>query len=117
MEQQSQARQQTQPDPHTSTTELFGTLCKIVETETDIALEDYKALEEMNSLASTRFSDMRRQAVDVKESFTTLRAKHNHLQRYLDEIDTLDTNVQELEKLTKHLDDYTKQLESKFKNL
>eukprot|EP00299_Pterocystis_sp_00344_P007637 c2561_g1_i1.p1 GENE.c2561_g1_i1~~c2561_g1_i1.p1 ORF type:complete len:154 (+),score=35.18 c2561_g1_i1:42-464(+) len=96
---------------------LFSSVHELVKGEVDVALEDYKALQEMNGLAAAKYADMRRQAVDVRETYGTLRVKHTQLKSCLDDIDLLDSHVTELEKLTKHLDEYSRQLEIKFKSL
>ncbi|XP_059479312.1 biogenesis of lysosome-related organelles complex 1 subunit 2 isoform X1 [Neocloeon triangulifer] len=79
--------------------------------------EDYKLLENMNTVTAKKYSDMRQIASNVSKSLFELNEKYKSLQPYLEQIDQIDDSVAKLEQAAYKLDAYSKRLEGKFKHL
>jgi len=99
------------------TTAMFYNISAYLKGELLATSEDYKLLESMNLLASEKYVEMTDVAKGLTSFMKDLQIKYKDFQPYLEKIDEIDTNVTELEKTVLLLDDYTKRLETKFKNL
>ncbi|XP_074648498.1 biogenesis of lysosome-related organelles complex 1 subunit 2-like isoform X2 [Tubulanus polymorphus] len=79
--------------------------------------EDYKLLEQMNRITIGKYAEMKQIAGNINHGMTDINEKYRNLQPYLDQIDQIEESVSNLEQATYRLDNYSKRLEAKFKQL
>ncbi|KAI1285762.1 Biogenesis of lysosome-related organelles complex 1 subunit 2 [Halotydeus destructor] len=114
-----------EPDPNelvnpviaSLTDELFTKTASYVQAELDNTLDDYKLLEEMNKVTSSKYSTMSNLCESLSSSVNQLEASYELLTPFLDKIDLLDEKVTKLEELAYAVDSYSKRLENRFKSL
>ena len=96
---------------------LFNKTSEWITGELNSTSEDYKLLEQMNRLTTTKYSDMRQIASNVGKGISELNGKYRDLLPFLEQIDQIDESVTRLEQAAYKLDAYSKRLEAKFKTL
>eukprot|EP01112_Ceratiomyxa_fruticulosa_P020322 TRINITY_DN688_c0_g2_i1.p1 TRINITY_DN688_c0_g2~~TRINITY_DN688_c0_g2_i1.p1 ORF type:complete len:215 (+),score=67.18 TRINITY_DN688_c0_g2_i1:99-647(+) len=96
---------------------LFQNIAAYIKGELLATSEDYKLLENMNTLATEKYKEMTEAAVGLTTFMKALQEKYETFTPYLQQIDDIDKNVSDLEKTVTLLDDYTKRLEAKFKTI
>ncbi|XP_023029256.1 biogenesis of lysosome-related organelles complex 1 subunit 2 [Leptinotarsa decemlineata] len=96
---------------------MFSKTSEYLYGELTSTLDDYRLLENMNQTVITKYSDMKRLAVNVKKSMCELNEKYNSLIPLLQQIEQIEDSVVKLEQAAYKLDSYSKRLEAKFKNL
>jgi len=99
------------------TSTMFSNISAYLKGELLATSEDYKLLESMNLAASEKYAEMTDVAKGLTSFMKDLQIKYKDFNPYLEKIDEIDTNVTELEKTVLLLDEYTRRLETKFKNL
>ncbi|RUS90084.1 hypothetical protein EGW08_002126 [Elysia chlorotica] len=97
--------------------DTFQKTAEYLRGELDGTVEDYKLLEKMNTVTSTRYSEMKHIALSINGALKSLNEKYKSLQPYLEQIDQIEESVSTLEQAAYSLDQYSKRLESKFKAL
>eukprot|EP00026_Physarum_polycephalum_P019736 Phypoly_transcript_21895.p1 GENE.Phypoly_transcript_21895~~Phypoly_transcript_21895.p1 ORF type:complete len:147 (+),score=37.34 Phypoly_transcript_21895:132-572(+) len=96
---------------------MFENIANYLKGELTATTNDYKLLASMNAVASSKYSEMSEVARGLTSFMKDLQQKYQDFQPYLDKIEEIDTSVTELEKTVVLLDEYSKRLEWKFKNL
>jgi len=96
---------------------MFTNIAAYLKGELTATTNDYKLLANMNSVSSTKYMEMSEVARGLTSFMKDLQQKYEDFKPYLDKIDEIDVNVAELEKTVALLDDYSKRLEWKFKNI
>lgn len=79
--------------------------------------EDYKLLETLNKLTINKYDEMSTSTKTLITKMEEINEKYKLLSPYLTQIELLEESVLKLEQTAYKLDDYSKQLESKFKTL
>ncbi|XP_026464188.1 biogenesis of lysosome-related organelles complex 1 subunit 2-like [Ctenocephalides felis] len=79
--------------------------------------EDYKLLEQMNTVTLSKYADMKQITTNVGKSIADLDEKYLSLLPCLEQINEIEECVNKLEQAAYKLDAYSKRLETKFKNL
>ncbi|KAK3761614.1 hypothetical protein RRG08_040309 [Elysia crispata] len=97
--------------------DTFQKTAEYLRGELDGTIEDYKLLEKMNTVTTTRYSEMKHIALSINGALKSLNEKYKSLQPYLEQIDQIEESVATLEQAAYALDQYSKRLESKFKAL
>ncbi|GFR78354.1 biogenesis of lysosome-related organelles complex 1 subunit 2 [Elysia marginata] len=97
--------------------DTFQKTAEYLRGELDGTIEDYKLLEKMNTVTSSRYSEMKHIALSISGALKSLNEKYQSLQPYLEQIDQIEESVATLEQAAYSLDQYSKRLESKFKAL
>ncbi|GFO38102.1 biogenesis of lysosome-related organelles complex 1 subunit 2-like [Plakobranchus ocellatus] len=97
--------------------ETFQKTAEYLRGELDGTVEDYKLLEKMNTVTTSRYSEMKHIALSISGALKSLNEKYKSLQPYLEQIDQIEESVATLEQAAYSLDQYSKRLESKFKAL
>jgi len=96
---------------------MFENIANYLKGELTATTNDYKLLASMNAVCSSKYTEMSEVARGLTSFMKDLQQKYQDFQPYLDKIEEIDTNVTELEKTVVLLDEYSKRLEWKFKNL
>jgi len=96
---------------------MFANIAAYLKGELTATTNDYKLLATMNSVCTTKYAEMTDVAKGLTSFMKDLQQKYQDFKPYLDQIDEIDANVTELEKTVVLLDDYSKRLEWKFKNI
>lgn len=78
---------------------------------------DYKLLETLNKMSIEKYQDMCQTTDSLKGSMEHINERYKLLAPYLKQIDLLEESVLKLEQTAYKLDNYSKQLEVKFKNM
>lgn len=97
--------------------ETFKKTADYLHGELEGTIEDYKLLENMNRITINKYTEMKSTANEIAERLQTLNDKYKQLQPYLDQIDQIEESVNHLEQAAYKLDNYSKRLEARFKNL
>ncbi|KAF7271372.1 biogenesis of lysosome-related organelles complex 1 subunit 2 [Rhynchophorus ferrugineus] len=96
---------------------LFSKTSDYLYGELTSTLDDYRLLENMNKATTTKYSDMKQIATNMRKSFEELNEKYVTLVPILQQIDQIEDSVIKLEQAAYKLDAYSKRLEAKFKSL
>ncbi|XP_036617833.1 biogenesis of lysosome-related organelles complex 1 subunit 2-like [Trichosurus vulpecula] len=97
--------------------DIFSKMATYLTGELTATSEDYKLLENMNQLTSSKYLEMKDIAVNVSKNLKDLNQKYAALQPYLDQITLIEEQVAALEQAAYKLDAYSKKLEAKYKKL
>ncbi|EFA77587.1 biogenesis of lysosome-related organelles complex-1 [Heterostelium album PN500] len=108
---------QQQQDLQSSTSEMFTKVSKYLGSELSATVADYNLLVQMNSVTASKYKDMTDMTKGLTLYMNDLKLKYEEFLPYLEKIDDLDKNVGDLEKTVQLIDEYTKRLESKIKNI
>jgi len=95
----------------------FASFAAYIKGDLALTVEDYTLLEEMNRIATRKYSDMRGTGGIVTKGLTDLNQQYRVLQPYLDQIDQLEASVSHLEQAAYRVDAYSKKLELKYKQI
>ncbi|EGG18344.1 biogenesis of lysosome-related organelles complex-1 [Cavenderia fasciculata] len=106
-----------QQDLQASTTEMFTKVSKYLSGELATTLADYNLLVQMNNVTSAKYHDMTEITKGLTLYMNDLKIQYEQFQPYIEKINDLDKNVTDLEKTVQVIDEYTKRLENKFKNI
>ncbi|KAK9766821.1 hypothetical protein K7432_003812 [Basidiobolus ranarum] len=79
--------------------------------------EDYKLLETFNNLTKEKYQEMSDDAKGLINEVTKLQNSYSNFSPYIAQIDDISRQVEFLEQVTLELDEYSKQLEYKFKKV
>lgn len=106
-------------DPHLNhlASLMFSKSSEWIQGELESTTEEYKLLEQMNSVTATKYSDMRQITSNIAKGMAALNLKYAELEPYLKQIDEIDESVTQLETAAFKLDAYSKKLEAKFNSL
>eukprot|EP00027_Filamoeba_sp_ATCC50430_P000036 CAMPEP_0168550440 /NCGR_PEP_ID=MMETSP0413-20121227/5641_1 /TAXON_ID=136452 /ORGANISM="Filamoeba nolandi, Strain NC-AS-23-1" /LENGTH=138 /DNA_ID=CAMNT_0008580901 /DNA_START=23 /DNA_END=435 /DNA_ORIENTATION=+ len=96
---------------------MFTNLSDYLQSELQVAAEDFKLLENMNNVTLEKYVEMTNTAQSLSTFMEDLQKKYAEFEPYIQKINQIDTNVAELESTVQLLDDYSKRLEEKFKKL
>ncbi|KAF2070081.1 hypothetical protein CYY_008607 [Polysphondylium violaceum] len=99
------------------TGEMFTKVTNYLNGELSTTVADYNLLIQMNNVTAAKYQDMTNQTKGLSLFMSDLKSKYEEFQPYLDKISDLDKNVTDLEKTVLLLDEYTKRLETKIKNI
>merc|ERR1712070_922677 len=97
--------------------EMFRNIAEYLDGEMEVSSMDYRLLERMNLRAAEKYRDMADHADSLTIAREKMIQKYEEFVPYMEQIDQLDANVAELEKVVGQLDEYTVRLETKFKQL
>ncbi|GAM20481.1 hypothetical protein SAMD00019534_036560 [Acytostelium subglobosum LB1] len=106
-----------QADLQDATSEMFTKVAKYLSSELSATVADYNLLIQMNDVTSAKYKDMHEITKGLTLYMGDLKQKYEEFMPYLDKIDELDKNVGDLEKTVQLIDEYTKRLETKIKNI
>mmetsp|Transcript_69735 Transcript_69735/g.145408 ORF Transcript_69735/g.145408 Transcript_69735/m.145408 type:complete len:126 (-) Transcript_69735:106-483(-) len=98
-------------------TNMFEKVSKHLQGELYASTEDYKLLEKMNGVTTEKFQELTNQAAEINKNMDKLQEEASELIPTLDQIDVLETSVEELMNTATLLDDYSKNLEAKYKEV
>ncbi|KYR00965.1 biogenesis of lysosome-related organelles complex-1 [Tieghemostelium lacteum] len=104
-------------DLQKQTTEMFTKVTNYLKGELSTTVSDYNLLIQMNNITSAKYHDMTEVTKGLSLFMGDLKVKYEEFQPYLDKINELDKNLGNLEKTVQLLDEYTKRLENKIKNI
>mmetsp|Transcript_60327 Transcript_60327/g.142142 ORF Transcript_60327/g.142142 Transcript_60327/m.142142 type:complete len:127 (-) Transcript_60327:119-499(-) len=96
---------------------MFEKVSKHLQGELYASTEDYTLLEKMNEVTTAKFKELTEQAATINQDMSKLREESSELVPALDQIDVLETSVEELVNTATLLDDYAKKLEGKYKEI
>jgi biogenesis of lysosome-related organelles complex 1 subunit 2 len=96
---------------------MFANIADYVQGELSVTSNDYKLLEQMNVLTTEKYRAMTDQAADLTLFMQELQKKYASFEPYLQQIDAIEKSVDELDRTVSLMDEYTKQLETKFRTL
>ena len=71
----------------------------------------------MNRITINKYTEMKSTADSIAVNLQTLNDKYKQLQPFLDQIDQIEESVSTLEQAAYKLDNYSKRLEARFRNL
>ena len=97
--------------------ETFKKTAEYLHGELEGTIEDYKLLENMNRITINKYTEMKSTADSIVVNLQTLNDKYKQLQPFLDQIDQIEESVSTLEQAAYKLDNYSKRLEARFRNL
>ena len=97
--------------------ETFKKTAEYLHGELEGTIEDYKLLENMNRITINKYTEMKSTADSIAVNLQTLNDKYKQLQPFLDQIDQIEESVSTLEQAAYKLDNYSKRLEARFRNL
>eukprot|EP01089_Gocevia_fonbrunei_P020131 TRINITY_DN7392_c0_g1_i1.p1 TRINITY_DN7392_c0_g1~~TRINITY_DN7392_c0_g1_i1.p1 ORF type:complete len:165 (+),score=39.42 TRINITY_DN7392_c0_g1_i1:39-533(+) len=97
--------------------DMFKNVSEYVQGELLATSQDYKLLEKMNQRTKVKYAGMTHTTVEMTEFMKTMQQKYESFTPHLQQIDEIDQNVAELEKVVMMLDAYTLKLEDKFKQV
>ncbi|KAJ3423912.1 dual specificity protein phosphatase [Anaeramoeba flamelloides] len=99
------------------TKDLFTNVTEYAQGQFKIVKEDFTALQEMNELSTNKYSQMKQKSSQVLKELHTIEEKESSIKPYLDSIDTIVLNVDDLYKTVQELDSYSKNLQQAFVQL
>ncbi|KAF0391072.1 Biogenesis of lysosome-related organelles complex 1 subunit 2 [Gigaspora margarita] len=99
------------------TEEMFLKVADYLKGEILATTEDYKLLETMNKVTRDRYQEMSKMAQNLVVEMANYQRIYNSFEPYIQQIDEICEQVDFLEKVTNELDEYSKELESRLKNL
>merc|ERR1711879_569411 len=99
------------------TAEMFQNISALLVGELKSSSEDYVLLEQMNTLTAQKYSEMAGNAEGLTEFMKQLRDKYESFQPFLEKIDQVEVGIQSLEQTVLQLDEYSKRLEMKYRQL
>ncbi|XP_065185261.1 biogenesis of lysosome-related organelles complex 1 subunit 2-like [Sycon ciliatum] len=105
------------PQVHEMCRDMFEKTTEYLQGELLSTGEEYLLLEKLNKMTTAKYSDMSSLSRDLTGMMDELNEKYRNLQPYLDQIDQLDESVGALEKSAYQLDNYSKKLEAKLRQL
>eukprot|EP01133_Synstelium_polycarpum_P015629 gene15629-18569_t len=106
-----------QQDLQCATTEMFTKVSKYLGAELATTVADYNLLTQMNNVTASKYHDMTEITKGLTMFMSDLKIKYEEFQPYLEKINELDKNVGDLEKTVQLIDEYTRRLENKIKNI
>eukprot|EP00052_Salpingoeca_macrocollata_P023141 m.202917 g.202917 ORF g.202917 m.202917 type:complete len:127 (+) comp21967_c0_seq4:2803-3183(+) len=96
---------------------MFGKISVFLKADLEANCEEYKLLTRLNELSAEEYQGMSTLLKELNTEMETVNSRYSELQPYLDQIDALDTSVEQLVQTAKSLDDYSRRLEARFKEL
>ncbi|EKX54077.1 hypothetical protein GUITHDRAFT_150145 [Guillardia theta CCMP2712] len=81
------------------------------------ASEEYNLLDKMQTTTEAKMKELVSATSNINENLETLEKKKKELNPLLDQITDLETSVDELLNTAQLLDDYSKKIESKYKEI
>lgn len=96
---------------------LFQKTEVYIANELNAPIEDYKLLENMNTVTASKYSDMKQIADNLQVTTNDLNGKFRDLIPLMQQIDEIDETVDKLEAAAYKLDAYSIALENKIKNV
>ncbi|KAJ3440326.1 biogenesis of lysosome-related organelles complex 1 subunit [Anaeramoeba flamelloides] len=111
--------QQVNPEEklNSLTKELFTNFSEYAQGQFKIVKEDFIALQEMNELSTNKYSQMKQKSSQVLKELHTIEEKETSIKPYLDSLDGVVKNVDDLYKTVQELDSYSKNLQQAFVQL
>ncbi|XP_036605844.1 biogenesis of lysosome-related organelles complex 1 subunit 2-like [Trichosurus vulpecula] len=94
---------------------MFSKMAMYLPSKLTATSEDYKLLENMNTLTSLKYLEMKDVAVIISRNLKDLNQKYAALQPYVDQITLTEEQITALEYTAYKLDAYPKKLEVKYK--
>ncbi|CAG9781699.1 unnamed protein product [Diatraea saccharalis] len=110
-------------DPHDPVisrlaTQLFKRTNDYLQGEMSAGQDHYNLLEEINRLTITKYADLKNLAVNLNKTLMEYNEMYNQqIKPLLTQIDRIDAQVSQFEVNAYRLDNYTKQLKARFKEL
>eukprot|EP01027_Heterolobosea_sp_BB2_P008012 GEZU01011892.1.p1 GENE.GEZU01011892.1~~GEZU01011892.1.p1 ORF type:complete len:142 (-),score=35.71 GEZU01011892.1:187-612(-) len=108
---EDQQQRYTNNDIHNLVEKMFEDIQAVAQGEMQVGLNELRLLEDMNISVSQRYELMHQRAQNIAANIANVKQKYSEFDVYFKQIDEIDNSVTALEKLVKHLDDYTKNLE------
>merc|ERR1712110_825269 len=102
---------------HDVTQEMFERISAVLLHELSAGTEDYVLLERMNAITTEKYSKMSLSAENLTTFMSQLKEKYQSYRPFLEKIDQIEAGVQSLEDTVMQLDEYSKRLENKYKQL
>eukprot|EP00283_Hemiselmis_rufescens_P008691 CAMPEP_0173424122 /NCGR_PEP_ID=MMETSP1357-20121228/4126_1 /TAXON_ID=77926 /ORGANISM="Hemiselmis rufescens, Strain PCC563" /LENGTH=126 /DNA_ID=CAMNT_0014387297 /DNA_START=30 /DNA_END=410 /DNA_ORIENTATION=+ len=99
------------------TRDMFAKASDYIQGEVAATSQDYKLLEAMHGATTDKFQSLTTQASSLSSDMGNLQGKAKELQPVLDQVDVLEASVSELHDTAVMLDEYSKRVESKYKDL
>eukprot|EP01132_Coremiostelium_polycephalum_P000383 gene383-482_t len=99
------------------TTDMFSNVANYLKAELSTTVADYNLLVQMNNVTAAKYNDMTTMTKGLTTFMGDLKIKYEEFQPYLEKISEMDKAVTDLERTVNLLDDYTKRLETKIKNI
>ncbi|ORX88393.1 biogenesis of lysosome-related organelles complex-1, subunit 2, isoform CRA_b [Basidiobolus meristosporus CBS 931.73] len=97
--------------------EMFDKVSEYLKSELLASTQDYKLLETFNNLTKEKYQGMSDDAKDLINQVTKLQQSYASFSTYITQIDDISRQVDFIEQVTAELDEYSKQLEYKFKKV
>ncbi|GAU95453.1 hypothetical protein RvY_07068-2 [Ramazzottius varieornatus] len=94
---------------------LLGRTSEYLKSEFEVTAEDYRLIQEMNNVSTEKYAQLLVTTKNAKTSLKTTNDRFSCIKPFLDRIDLVETQVNELERTIFRLDTYAKQLEARFK--
>ncbi|KAF9983846.1 biogenesis of lysosome- organelles complex 1 subunit 2 [Mortierella antarctica] len=79
--------------------------------------EDYKLLENMNTLTKERYSELAGMAQQLMQEVGKLRTTYSDFEPYLARIEEISQQAETISNIAAELDEYTKSLEARLKRI
>merc|ERR1712137_386709 len=99
------------------TQEMFERISAVLLHELSSNTEDYVLLERMNAVTTEKYSKMSLSAENLTTFMSQLKERYQSYRPFLEKIDQIEAGVQSLEDTVMQLDEYSKRLENKYKQL
>merc|ERR1711971_233075 len=96
---------------------MFSKTADWIAGELESTSDEYKLIQQMNKATACKYSDMQQITGNIAKGVNQLNFKYQELQPYLDQIDQIDESVERLYQAAIKLENYSKRLENKFKEL
>lgn len=96
---------------------MFSKTADWISSELESTSDEYKLIQQMNKATACKYSDMQQITGNIAKGVNQLNFKYQELQPYLDQIDQIDESVERLYQAAIKLENYSKRLENKFKEL
>jgi biogenesis of lysosome-related organelles complex 1 subunit 2 len=96
---------------------LFSKTADWVSGELDSTIDEYRLLEQMNRVTLTKYGDMKQVTTNISKGVNDLNEKYTNLMPYLEQIDQIDESISRLEQAAYKLDNYSKRIETKYKQI
>eukprot|EP00039_Didymoeca_costata_P015126 m.252876 g.252876 ORF g.252876 m.252876 type:complete len:127 (+) comp16158_c2_seq1:303-683(+) len=97
--------------------EMFQKIVDYVAGQLSSTAADYGLLKALNEATGAEYERMASTTTGLNKDVETLRQKYSELMPYLEQIDSVEESINKLQDAAKELDQYSKRLEIRFKQL
>ncbi|KAF9285122.1 biogenesis of lysosome- organelles complex 1 subunit 2 [Mortierella alpina] len=111
------ARHLSQEHVTRTSQEMFRKVAEYVKSEMLATGEDYKLLENMNTLTKERYSELAGMAQQLMQEVGKLRTTYSDFEPYLARIEEISQQAETISNIAAELDEYTKSLEARLKRI